>query len=87
MFAFVFFLLSFLPMATSGQGLDAHVRERIVHFLKVGYSRRQIVKACGVCKRTVDKIAREEQDCSPVVAVTRSVSEESAPHLLTAASG
>lgn len=69
-------------MATSGQKIDAHVRERIVHFLRVGYSRRQIVKACGVCKRTVDKIAREEQ-CP----VTRRVSEESVPNLLAGASG
>lgn len=47
-------------MAKSGQKLDPALRKQIVRMLSLGCSRRQIVAACFVCKRTVDKIAREE---------------------------
>lgn len=46
-------------MGTPGKRIDDVTRETILRLLKQGYSRRQIVRIVGICKRSVDKISKD----------------------------
>ena len=49
-------------MATSGRRIDEETRNQIVRLLEVRCPRRYIAQLCHVSKRTVDKIASEEEE-------------------------